>query len=184
MHPSLVVHNPVVIRFSQQPQRLCLHFLFFLGSRSFCLFIWLFIHFVMRKQTLVSSITTRFIFHKIGTRADANIHKTFACRYLSNSICTVVEEWTNDYFCLGYFSSWTHIYLLIRLAEGVAAACSGFCARSWVSWRKLQRSPCEHWPCSFHWEQVPFLSSTPLNSLSTLYHGSRSNSLMAGVKVS
>ena len=29
--------------------------------------------------------------------------------------------------------------------EWVAAVCSGCCARSWVSWRKLHRSPCEHW---------------------------------------
>ena len=41
-------------------------------------------------------------------------------------------------------------------SEWVAAVCSGFCARSWVSWRKLQRSHCEHWPFAFHWQQIPF----------------------------
>ena len=73
----------------------------------------------MRKQTLVS----RFIFKRIGTRADANIHKTFACKYLSNNICTVVEEWTNGYFCLGYFSSSTHFDLVIRLTQKVWRQC-------------------------------------------------------------
>ena len=32
VHPSLLIHNPIVTRFSQWPQRLCLHLLFFLGS--------------------------------------------------------------------------------------------------------------------------------------------------------
>ena len=72
-----------------------------------------------------------FLFFKIGTRSDANIHKAVPYRYLSNNIYTVVEEWT-----LGYFSFSTHFYLVKRAgSEGVAAVCSGFCARSWVSWR-------------------------------------------------
>ena len=105
-----------------------------------------------------------FHFEIIGTRADAKIHKTFACRHLSNNICTVVEEWTQGYFCLGYFSSSTHFGLVMRFgSESVAAVCSGFCARSWVSWRKLHRSPCEHWPFSFHWWHIPFPPSTPIN---------------------
>ena len=70
-----------------------------------------------------------FFGYRIGTRADANIHKTFACRYLSNYFCTVVEEWHHGYFCLGYF---THRPLNTVGSEGVAAVCSGFCAQSWV----------------------------------------------------
>ena len=79
-------------------------------------------------------------FKRLGTRADANIHKTFARRSSSNNICTVVEQWNHGYFCLGRFSSSTHFDLVVRLAQkGVAAVCSGFCARSWVSWWKLHR---------------------------------------------
>ena len=73
----------------------------------------------MRKLTLVSSLPTRFIFDKIGTRADANIHKEFACGCLWSGICAVVDEWTNGYFCLGCFSSPTHFYLVVRLARKV-----------------------------------------------------------------
>ena len=96
---------------------------------------------------------------KNGTRADANVNKASACVYPSKNIYTVVEGWTHGYFCLGYFSSSTHFYLVM---EGVAAVCSGFCAQSWVSWRKLQRSCCEHCPFSFHWYQIPFPPSTPM----------------------
>ena len=35
-----------------------------------------------------------FLFCRIDTREDANIHKAIACKYLSNNICTVVEEGT------------------------------------------------------------------------------------------
>ena len=94
-----------------------------------------------------------FHFCSIDTRADANIHKTFTCKYLSNNICTVVEEW-NIWLLL------PRILLFLDTlrprdkvgSESVAAVCSGFCARSWASWRELHRSPCEHWPFSFHWQ--------------------------------
>ena len=52
-----------------------------------------------------------FHFYRIGTRADANIHNSFACKFPSNNICTVVEGWTHGYLCLGYFSSSTHFNL-------------------------------------------------------------------------
>ena len=64
-----------------------------------------------------------FHFYRIGTRADAKIHKAIACRYLSNNICTVVEEWTHGFFCLGYFSSSTHLDLVIRLAQKAWRQC-------------------------------------------------------------
>ena len=95
----------------------------FLGSVFFFCFFWLFINRVMRKQTLVSSLRTRFTFYRIGIRSDANIHNAFACRYLSNNICTVVEEWTHGNFCLGYFSSSTHNDLVIRLDQRVWRQC-------------------------------------------------------------
>ena len=118
---------------------------------------------MMREQTLIPGFASRFCFVKIDTREDANIHKTFACKYLSNNICTGVEEWTHGYFRLGYFSSSTLRPRDTVDSEGVAAVCSGFCARSWASWRKLQRSPCEHWPFPFRWKQIPSPSSTPDN---------------------
>ena len=60
-----------------------------------------------------------FLFCKIDIREDANIHKTFACRNLSNNICTVVEEWHHGYFCLGYFFSSTHFDLVSLMAQKV-----------------------------------------------------------------
>ena len=95
--PSLALHNQIVIHFPQEPQHSCHRCLFFLG---FGLLFGCFVNLTMRKQTLVSSLTNPFQFERIGTRADANIHKTFAYSYLSNNICTVVEEWTHGYFLL------------------------------------------------------------------------------------
>ena len=49
--------------------------------------------------------------------------KAIAYMYLSNNICTVVEEWTHGYFFLGYFSSSTHFDLVIRLAQKAWRQC-------------------------------------------------------------
>ena len=70
----------------------------------------------MREQTLIPGFATR-LFCKIDTREDANIHKAIAYKYLSHNICTVVEELSHGYFCLGNFSSSTHFDLVIRLAQ-------------------------------------------------------------------
>ena len=85
----------------------------------FRLFIWLFFNLLMREQTLVSSLTTRFIFNRIGTRADANIHKAISCKYISNSICTVVEESYQSDFCLWRFFSSTHFEIVSLMAQKV-----------------------------------------------------------------
>ena len=74
------------------------------------------------KQNTPKRVETRFKTRQLqhnrnGARADANIHKAFAYKYLSNNFCTVVEEWTHGYFCLRYFSSSTHFDLVIRLAQ-------------------------------------------------------------------
>ena len=66
MHLNLVIHNPIVIHFSQQTQHSCRRFLFFWDVALFRLFVWLFTNLVMRKQTLVSSLTTRFIFVELA----------------------------------------------------------------------------------------------------------------------
>ena len=154
MHPSLVIHNPIVIRFSQLPQRLCLHILFFLRSILSSAF-YLVVHQHCNEETNTCVLTYKPVFSIVKLalgRMPINIHKEFACRYPSNNIYTVVEEWTH-----GYFLPRILLFLDTLLpregagSESVAAVCSGFCARFWVSWRKLQRSPCEHWPSSFLW---------------------------------
>ena len=39
-------------------------------------------------------------FYNIDIREDANVHKGTSCKYLSDSICTVVEEFCQSDFCL------------------------------------------------------------------------------------
>ena len=77
----------------------------------------------MRKQTLVSSLTTRFIFIELALGRMPILTKPFACKYLSNNICTVVEEWHHGYFCLGCFSSSTHFDLVMRLPQKAWRQC-------------------------------------------------------------
>ena len=73
----------------------------------------------MREQTLIPCFAARFCFETMDTRKDANIHKAIACKYLSNDICTVVEEWHHGYFCLGYFFSSTHFDFVTLMAQKV-----------------------------------------------------------------
>ena len=63
------------------------------------------------------------VFTEIDTREDGNIHKAISCKFLSNNICTVVEEWHHDYFCLGYFFSSTHFELVTLKAQKVWRQC-------------------------------------------------------------
>ena len=141
-----------------------------------------------------------FHIHRIGTRADANIHKTFVCKYLSNIICTVVEEWTHGYFCLGYFSSSTHFYLMKKLARKVWRQCVlVFVDKTQKVWRL--------WVLVFahdlvshagNWNgllantglflstgnRYPFPLSTPLNPFRFLATAPVFNSPVSGVKIS
>ena len=50
-----------------------------------------------------------FFLKKIGTRADANIHKAFARKYLSKKYVHRCRRMDHGYFCLGYFSCSTHL---------------------------------------------------------------------------
>ena len=69
-----MIHNPIVIHFSQQRQHSC--------------------HQPCGAETdICLQPYNPFHFSRTGWRTDANIHKTFAYRYLSKTICTVVEEW-------------------------------------------------------------------------------------------
>ena len=154
VHLNLVIHNPMKIHFSQSNSILVIALAFELVVHQ---------PWISETDTCLQPYNP-FHFQRSDTRADANIHKTFAYKYLSNNICTVVEEWTHGFFCLGYFFFSAHFDLVIRLAQKAWRQCAlVFCARSWVSWRKLHRYPCEQWPFSFHWWQIPFPPSTPIS---------------------
>ena len=146
------------------------HSILVIAFSSFCavalstLLIWMFINLVMRKQTLVPSFTSLFSFVvKLTLERMPLFTRRSRAKYPSNNICTVVEDWHHGCFCLGHFSPSTHLDLVIRLAQlrKRGSVCSGFCARSWVSWRKLHQSPCEHWPFPFQWWQISFPPSPP-----------------------
>ena len=112
-------HSILVVAFSS-----------FVGIVAFLwLFVWLFINLVMREQTLAYPLLCNpFLFCQIDTREDANLHKVIACKYLSNNIGRVVEEWHHGYFCLGYFFSPTHFDLVTRMAQKVWRHCVLFFA--------------------------------------------------------
>ena len=123
---NLVIHNPIVKHFSQEPQHSCRRFLFFLDACSFsAFFFWLFINLFRRKQTLLFSLTTTFIFNRIGTRGGCQYSQGDPRANTFQMISgTVVEEWQPLVtFCLGYFSSSTHFDLVIRLAQKVWRHC-------------------------------------------------------------
>ena len=139
----------------------------------------------MREHTLIPGFSTRFFFVQFGTRGGASIHKAIACKYFSNRICTVVEEWQRGYFCLGYIFSSTHFDLVTSRARKVLAAlCSGFLRAivtlmpetALVSFRTL----------AFFFPLVTnaFSSFNATHSLSILDHCSCLNSPVSGVKVS
>ena len=131
-----------MIHFSRQHS--CHRFLFFVGSSSFSAF-YLVVPCTAETDTCLQP-NKPFHFYRIGTRADASVHKAFAYRYLSNNL----------HGCRRMDPSLPLPRVLLFLdtlrprdtvgSEGVAAVCSGFCARSWVSWLKLHWSPCKHWP--------------------------------------
>ena len=124
MHPSLVILDPIVIRFSQQPQRLCLHFLFF-WRRSLSSAFHLVVHQPWNEETNTCPLTYNpFVFDKIGSRADANIHQALACRYTLQMISTRLSK--NGPMVT--FAS-THFSLMKGLARKVWRQCVlVFCA--------------------------------------------------------
>ena len=103
----------------------------------FRLFVWLCINLVLRKQTRVSSLA-----------APQGDFVLVPFKYYLHG-CRRLDPWL--------LLPWILLFLDTLLprdtvgSEGVAAVCSGFCARSWVSCQKLQRSRCEYWPFSFYW---------------------------------
>ena len=78
---SCNTQHPIAIHFSQWPQRRCPRFLFFLGSSLSSAFLsgcsstlkW-------GNKHVSPDLQPAFVFFKIGTRAEANIHKAFVCR--------------------------------------------------------------------------------------------------------
>ena len=96
-------------------------FSFFCGNSSLSLAFCLVVHQPYDAGTnTYPRLCSPFLFCKIDTRVDANVHKAIACKYLSKNICTVVEEWHHGHFCLGYFSSLTHFVLVTRMARKVS----------------------------------------------------------------
>ena len=79
------------------------------------------------------------------------------CRHPSSAFCVVVEVFTRRSIEVLRLALPLALFLDTLLprdkdgSECVVALGSGFCARFWVSCWKLHRSPCEHWPFSFHW---------------------------------
>ena len=116
------------------------------------MFVWLF----NAGTTTYHQLCKPFHFCRIGTRADANIHKAFVCRYSSNNIFTVVGEWHHGYFCLGYFFSSTHFDLVTRMAQKVwrDGNCIGLLANT-----GLFLSTGDRYLCLFQRRLIPFDSS-------------------------
>ena len=95
----------------------------------------------MRKQTLISSLTTRYIFKEMAlTRMPIFARRSRASTF--QIICTIPEEWTHGYSCPRYFFLDTLRPRVIDVSVGGAAFGVGFGARSLLSCRKLHRSPC------------------------------------------
>ena len=132
--------------------------LLFLGSSSFSAF------FVVVHQRCHAETDTclqpynEFHFCRIDTRANAIIHKAFAYKYLSNNVCTVVEEWRHSYFCFGYFFFSTHFDLVIRLAQKAWRQCVLVFVHDLGSRDGNCIGPLANTGLfSFHWFQIPFL---------------------------
>ena len=117
------------MHFSQQPQHSCHRVL--LGAFD------LVVHHSCNAETdTCLQPCNPFQFYRIGTRADANIHKEVSitlylhgCRRMDPRLLLPRIPLSLD---------------TLRPRERVPAVCSGYCARFWFSWRKLHRSPCEH----------------------------------------
>ena len=93
----------------------------------------------MRKHTLVSSLATRFMFVELALDRMPIFPSDQVQMSLKQCLhgCRRMDPWL--------LLPWILFFLdTLRPrdtvgSEGVAAVCSGFCARSWVSWRKLHR---------------------------------------------
>ena len=116
MHLNLVIHNPLVVHFSQLPQHFCRRFLFLCGHRSSSSAFCLVFHQPCNAGTnTYPRLCNRFTFVELALGRMPTF--TRSSRAGTYSICTVVEEWTHGYFCFGYFFSLTHFDLVIRLAQ-------------------------------------------------------------------
>ena len=73
----------------------------------------------MPEQTLVPCFASRFSFYRIDIQDDANTHKVISYKYLSNSICTVVEEFCQSDLCLWRFFFSAYLYLVSLMAQRV-----------------------------------------------------------------
>ena len=151
--------------------------LFFLGS-SLSSSFGLLVHQPCNEETNTRLLTCNaFLFDKIGTRADATIHKAFACKCPSNNIYTVVEEWTHGCLLSRILLFLDTLLPYERAGAECVAAVFWFLRTILGWWRKLQRSPCGHRPVFFPLVTETFSSFNASDSLSF-------TSPMPGVNVS
>ena len=138
MLSNLTRRIPITRQFSQYSQHSCRFFLFFCENSSLSLTLCLITDQASDVWTnTYLRLYSPFLFVECFTREDVNIHMTIACKFLSNNICTIVEDWYHDYFWLEYFSSSTHIGLVTRMTQNVWRHCVLiFYARSLLSCRK------------------------------------------------
>ena len=93
---------------------------FFVLKALFRLFTWLFFNLAVRETDTRLLLCIPIQFYRIDIREDANTHKVILYKYLSNRICTVVEEFCQSDFCLWRFCFSTCFYLVsLNLAQRV-----------------------------------------------------------------
>ena len=89
---SLARHNPTVVQLSQELQHPCRRSFRFEGSVFF-------FGFLLGTDTC-PLLCIPIHFKRTDIREDANTQKVISYKYLSKSICTVVEEFCQSDFCL------------------------------------------------------------------------------------
>ena len=119
MLPSLAKRNQLWYNFHNSHSVLVVAFSSFVGIVAFLwLLVRLFINLMMREQTLITGFAARFFFvefafgrmPKFTRRSRASTFQIISARLSENG---------HGYFCLGYFSSSTHVYLVRRMAQKV-----------------------------------------------------------------
>ena len=167
MSLSLARHNPTVVQFSQKLQHFCHRILFFSGNAcSFGLFLCgCSSTMCCGNRHLFPAWQIRFCFAAMVSpdMQPAFFQKLALGRMptFTRRLCVRVPFKKNPHGCRrmvpGLLLPLTLLFrdiLLPRVidgSEGGAAFGVGFCAQSLLSCRKLQRSPFEHCPFSFHW---------------------------------
>ena len=125
----------------------------------------------MRKQTLVSSLTTRCMLIELALGRMPIFTKCSRASTLQITSARFVEEWTHGYFCLRYFSSSTHFDLVMRLAQKVWRQCAlvfardlGFRGGNCIGLRHKHRGPSQTCLNSLTLSAMTTRTSSPCSS--------------------